>query len=65
MRFLIAERSYLFAQLENGQTNRDNEGEEAEGERIERFDLQYANCHGYHGDGLQQNEHQNGHGQLA
>jgi len=51
--------------LENGQTNRDNEGEEAQGQGVEGLDLQDANGHGDHGDGLQEDEHQDGHGQLT
>lgn len=64
-RVLISSPAYLFAQLENGQTNRDNEGEEAQSQGVEGLDLQNANCHGDDRDGLQQDEHQNGHGQLA
>lgn len=65
MRVLITDRAYLLAQLENGQTNRDKEGEEAQGECVECLDLQNADGHGNDGDCLQQNQHQYGHGQFA
>lgn len=57
--------TYLFAHLEYGQTNRDNEWEEAQTQSVQGLDFQNTNGHGDNGDGLQQDQDNDGHGHFA